>query len=80
VILCESVHLICENDAQLEEHSLTPRQIAVGGGVPTLRIRTLVRLRSFKQANMVATARIGWIEVGSLSLRIVGYRYRYWSR
>ena len=64
---------------RLVEVHPTPAQRRLGGSTP-FRIRKLVRLRSFErtgvrlrvQAGMVAGARIGWIEVGLLSVLIPG--------
>ena len=42
------------------------------GGLGGVEFVRLVRLRSFGRADMVAAARIGWIEVGRLSVRFAG--------
>ncbi len=57
---------------RISEGLPTPAHRPKGGLPGGLRIRVLVRLYAFELAGRVAAARIDWIEVGLLSVRVAG--------
>ena len=65
---CESVHLVRKNGVWIQDLSpaLGPRRL---GGLPPFE-KSGLRKIFFSWAGMVAAARIGWVGVAVLSLRI----------